>query len=417
VLLAMLFARAIMRLLVAGNDTTSRHAQIRLGAFFLLFVLPQVVLYAWGAIVTAALHAEGRFAAAAAAPVANNVVVTAAVGLFWARGASGLGIGGVDQFLLGAGALGGVLCMTLVPALAARRAGMRIAPRWRSGDGYSASLRDAAWASLVVIPAQLFLVGSIVVASRVAGGVVAIQVAFTLFLLPHALLAHPFTTVLYPRIAGAWVDNDHDAVRRESGRGLLVTLVLTAPAGALLGALAPWVTRLIAVGALGRGAGPAVVSAALFGYAIGLPFYSWSLLLARISYAAGDVRAPGVWAMVGGAVGGFVLVVGARHADAATLRWIGIAHATMVLVAAAAVLAVLARRAIAPPDARWATVVVSAVVAGFAARFVADATNDAATRLHALTALAGGGAAGVVVYGAALRAGGLRLRTFRELTT
>src|SRR5688572_18202495 len=69
---------AVMRVLTVGvDDPAVRDAEIRLGAFLLWFFLPQMLLYALGAVTTAMLNARRRFAAAALAPVANNVVVTA----------------------------------------------------------------------------------------------------------------------------------------------------------------------------------------------------------------------------------------------------------------------------------------------------------------------------------------------------
>ena len=68
---------AIMRLLTLDvHDAAVRSAEVRLGVFLLWFFLPQVLLYAVGAVMTALMHAARRFAAAAAAPVANNVAVT-----------------------------------------------------------------------------------------------------------------------------------------------------------------------------------------------------------------------------------------------------------------------------------------------------------------------------------------------------
>ncbi|MEY2426740.1 MAG: putative peptidoglycan lipid flippase [Actinomycetota bacterium] len=414
VAVGILAARPIMRVLLDGNDTSSRAAQVRLGAFLLLFVLPQLLLYAWGAVVTATLHAEGRFAAAAAAPVANNAVVVVALGLFWAGGATGLDLGVSDRVLLGAGALGGVLAMTAIPAIAARRAGISLRPRWNIAEPLAASLRDIAWASSVVIPAQLFLLGSLVVAGRVAGGVVACQIAFTLFLLPHALLGHPLATVLYPRIARGWTNGAFDDARRDADRGMRLLLVLTAPAAALLVALAPWLLRVIAIGALARGAGASVVAAALAGYGLGLTAYSWSLFVTRVSYATGDVRTPGLAALAGGVAGGVLLVVAARSDGTALLYRIGLAHSVMVATAAVATLVVLTRRRVLDVAwGRWITVAVAASLAGVAARVWADALGPGEGRMGAIAITAAGAIAGCVVYAAALRAGGTRLVELR----
>jgi putative peptidoglycan lipid II flippase len=406
-------AHPIMRALLSGNDHASRTAQVRLGAFLLFFVMPQLVLYAWGAVVTAVLHSEGRFAAAAAAPVANNVVVIVTLGIFWVRGASGLDLGISDRVLLGGGVLGGVLCMTLVPVIAARRVGVALAPRWHADEGISASLRDALWASVVVVPAQLFLLGSLVVAGRVAGGVVACQIAFTLFLLPHALLGHPLATVLYPRVARSWTENDAASVRGDADRGLRVLLMLTAPAAALLVALAAPATRVIAIGALAHHAGPVVVAAALGGYGVGLTAYSWSLFVTRVSYATGDVRTPGIAALAGGAVGAALLLFAARSTGTALLYRVGLAHSFMVATATVIVVAVLVRRRVVDLlIARWVGVGLAAVVSGVAARVAAD-RFDSSARGGALAALGLGAAVGVVAFVAAARAAGNRIEDLR----
>ena len=413
-MVGMVLARPIMRALLSGNDTASRAAQVRLGAFLLLFVLPQLVLYAWGAVVTAMLHSEGRFAAAAAAPVANNVVVIVTLGLFWARGATGLHLPVTDKVLLGAGVLGGVACMTMVPVLAARRAGIALVPRWHGDDALAASLRDALWASLVVIPAQLFLLGSLVVAGNVGGGVVACQIGFTLFLLPHALLGHPLATVLYPRVARAWAERDESAARRDADRGLRLLLLLSAPAAALLVALASPITRVIAVGALAHHTGPVVVAAALTGYGIGLTAYSWSLFTTRVSYATGDVRTPGVAALVGGVVGAASLLAAANSGGTALLYRVGLAHSAMVATATAGVVGVLIRRRVMDLDvARWAGVAVAAAAAGIAARVVADRIDVASGRLGAAAALVAGALAGMLVFAAVAGVTGNRLADVR----
>ena len=407
----MVFARPVMRLLVSANDSSSHDAQVRLGAFLLLFVLPQLALYAWGAVVTAMLHADGRFAAAAFAPIANNVVVTAALGLFWLHGTTGLHLGLDDRVLLGAGALGGVVCMTVVPAVAAARAGLSLTPRLRAAAHVVLPLRDIAWASLVVVPPQLFLLASLVVAGRVAGGVAAIQIAFTVFLLPHALLGQPVATVLYPRMAASWAVDDAESAREHAARGLTTSMLLTAPAAALLAALAPWIMRGISVGALDRGGGPAVVAAALAGYAVGLVAYSWSLLVTRISYAAGDVRTPGLAALVGGVAGVIVLATLAEGSATQTVRWIGFAHSTMAVVATLGVLVTLLRSgAVHAAPRRWIVPLVAAAAAGLCARGVANGLGDGGTRVAVFTIVGLSALGGLVVYGALLFAGGVRVR-------
>ena len=60
-----LAGHSVMRLLMVGvSDPAVQSAEVRLGAFFLWFFLPQVLLYATGAVASAFLMAQRRFAAA-----------------------------------------------------------------------------------------------------------------------------------------------------------------------------------------------------------------------------------------------------------------------------------------------------------------------------------------------------------------
>src|SRR4051812_37117452 len=101
VMVGMIAGPWIMRALtVAVDDPAVRQREIDLGAFFLWFFLPQVLLYAVGAVATGLLHADKRFGSPAAAPVANNVVVTATMALFWIvrdAGSPSLDISGLQK--------------------------------------------------------------------------------------------------------------------------------------------------------------------------------------------------------------------------------------------------------------------------------------------------------------------------------
>ncbi|HET7718926.1 MAG TPA: lipid II flippase MurJ, partial [Acidimicrobiales bacterium] len=123
----------IMRALtVAVADEAVRDAEVKLGGFLLWLFVPQVLFYAVSSVATAVLHGSRRFAAAAFAPVANNVVVILTMAAFWALAGSG---GGLDlplshRLVLGVGTTAGVVAMAAVPLLALRRAGVHLRPRW-----------------------------------------------------------------------------------------------------------------------------------------------------------------------------------------------------------------------------------------------------------------------------------------------
>ena len=205
VLAGMVLAEPLMRLLtVTVHDPAVRDEEVRLGSMMLVLFLPQVLLYAVGAVTTGVLHADRRFVASAAAPVANNLTVIIAAGLFWAMrdNALSLDLSGVELAVLGGGTTLGVLAIDAVPLLAARRAGIDVTPTWDPANrAVRAMARRGLWAGGYLALTQVLIAVTVVLANGAEGGVVAFHIAFTCFLLPFALLANPITTALYPRLA------------------------------------------------------------------------------------------------------------------------------------------------------------------------------------------------------------------------
>ena len=367
----------LMRLLTAGvDDPAIRAEEVRLGAFFLWFFLPQMLLYAAGAVATALLNARRRFAAAAFAPVANNVLVTLTMLGFLAvtaPGERGLGLGTGAATLLASGTTAGVLAMAAVPIVALARTGIRLRPRLHlRHPGLGAVARAGAWGVLLLAAVQVLLAVTLVLANRVEGGVVAYQIAFTFFLLPFALVAHPMFTALHPRLssaaaAGRWHDFGTDLGH---GLGRMLTLVL--PAAALLAVLASPVLDLVRLGALDAD-DAALVGRVLAAYAVGLGGYAAFQLLVRAATAAGDARLPAVVGL-GVAAGGVVLMVAGSAAASGSGRVValGLAHSAVMTVGAVVLYGLLRRRV--PQALRLAPTVGRAVVASAAVAAAAAGT-------------------------------------------
>jgi putative peptidoglycan lipid II flippase len=348
VVAGMLAGHAVMRLLTIGvDDPGVRAAEIRLGAFFLWFFLPQVLLYAVGAVASAFLNASRRFAAAAFAPVANNVVVTVTmVAYIVMRGDHRplLGIPSSQKLLLALGTTGGVLAMSAVPAVALVRAGYRLRPRIDRANPHLRSVaRIGAWGAVMLAAAQLLIGVTLVLANRVEGGVVAYTIAFTFFLLPHALIAHPLYTALYPRLAAHVHAGDRAAFGADVRDGVRRLAVFVVPASLGLAVLAAPVLRHVHLGALDR-AGSSFVARVLVAYAFGLFGYSAFQLLARAATAAGDARLPalvGIGMTVGGAA---LMIFGSAVAEGRDrVVALGIAHSVVATAGAAVLFARLPR--------------------------------------------------------------------------
>ncbi|HEX6596089.1 MAG TPA: lipid II flippase MurJ [Acidimicrobiales bacterium] len=398
----------VMRALtLAVDDPQVRRQEVALGSFFLLFFLPQILLYAVGAVATGLLHGSRRFAAAAFAPVANNLVVMATMAAFAAMhgGRPGLELGAGQRLVLALGTTAGVLAMTVVPVVALRRAGVRLWPRWDPAHpGLRGLVKDGAWAAGLMSATQVLLVTSLVLANRVEGGVVAFHIAFQVFLLPFALAAHPVNTALYPRLASAAASGRWAQFRRDLDGGMATLAFLVLPASALLVAIAGPALRVLRLGNLDAG-GTRLAGHLVAAYALGLAGYAAFHLLVRASYAAGDTRAPtlvGTAVAAGGAVLMVVLFAAGEGGDT-RLAALGYGH-SLAYVAGAAALAVSIRRRAATttgahdgpgPLPALARSAACAVAAGGAAWIVArpfgDGRGEAMAAVVAATAVGGAG--------------------------
>jgi len=389
-------------LTVAVSDHGIRDDEVRLGSFFLIFFLPQVMLYAVGAIATAMLHGRRRFAAPAFAPMANNLVVTATMIVFAVQrhaggeeGPPGLGITGSQQAVLAVGTTLGVLGMAIVPLVSVRRAGLRLRPRWDLVHPQVRGLgKPGLWAAAFLALNQVLIAVTLVLANHIEGGVVAFQIAFTFFLLPFAVLANPIFTALYPRIAAEAARRHWREFMATVSGGVRLIAFLVLPASALLIAIGRPTLRVVQLGSLDA-AGAGLVARVLAAYALGLVGYSLFQHVTRASYAAGDARTPAL-VHLGATTGGVALMVAlyASVSGSDKVVVLGIAH-SVAMVGAASVLLVLLRRRVGERVACLTSLARSAagaLAAGVVARLVSDAV--------ALDGR-GGAAATVVVAGVA----------------
>lgn len=402
VVLLLLVAPQLMGLLTVGvGDGSLRADQIELGTFLLWFFLPQVLLYAVGAVSTALLHADRRFVAAAVAPVFNNLVVIGAMVTFWAMrgGDTGFDLSLGEKLVLASGATLGVLAMTIVPLVAVWRRGMVLRPRWAPRDPEIRPLATkGAWAAGHLGLAQAFALVTLIVANEVAGGVVAYQVAFTFFLLPYALMANPLTTTLFPRLSASAAAGRHDEVAADLGWGLRVLAFVLVPASVILAVLSRPVLEVVRLGNLDSG-GADLVAAATAAYLAGLLGYATFFLLTRAYYALGDTRTPTLVNLVTVTAGATSLVLGGIIlSGTALLVFLGLAHAAVVSLGSLALLAGARRRL---GSLRWLPPLIRdlliAAPAGLASWAVVSALGTG-SRIAAAIALFCGGAVGVVVY-------------------
>ncbi|MCU1351736.1 MAG: putative rane protein putative virulence factor, partial [Acidimicrobiales bacterium] len=382
-LIGAIAAPLIARALFSGvADPAIRHAQIRLGTVFLWLFLPQVVMYAAGMVATSVLNAHDRFAIPVFAPAVNNVVVTGAYLWFgWLRHgkAPSLHLNPLEVAVLAGGTTFGVVAFCALPVAAAVRSGFSLRPRFDRRHPEVRRLgRLGAWAALFLAVTQLLLVVVLVLANRVEGGVVAYQVAFTFFLLPHALFALPVLTALFPQMSRQSVDHDWNGFARSIERGVASISYFVLPAAAALTALAPLLSHAVLFGRTDE-RGASQVAHVLIGFAPGVYGYGIFLFVSRVLYARGDTRSPAL-VNIGVAVAGALVMVGGFAATNGSVRVAALAGAhSLAYTVGAIVLYRLAWRQL-PPGERPR--VARAVTPPLVAAVVAGAAMAGATALY-----------------------------------
>jgi putative peptidoglycan lipid II flippase len=344
--LGVLLAPQIAGLLTTGvADPAIAADQRELTTFLLRCFIPQVLLYALGAVATALLHARNRFALTAAAPIGNTVVLVLVMVLFSQMAGSdpGLHLDGGERLVLGAGGTLGVAAFVGVPALGLRASGFRFrlnpSRAWRDPD-VRGLVGLSGWAALQHAGTGLLLGAALVAGGGVAGGVVAYQLAMVVFLAPYGIVAQPIHTAVLPRLATEVRLGDERALRASVRWSADAMAVVTLPVAAALTALSAPVMAVLAFGEAAEGGGPELLGAALVGLAVGVPVYGGFLLLTRVAYALGDSRSPALASLGSAGVGAAGMLLGAGVADGADrMVLIGIAHTVAYLLGGVALLA------------------------------------------------------------------------------
>ncbi|MGV3760271.1 MAG: lipid II flippase MurJ [Actinomycetota bacterium] len=327
----------LARLLTLGVPPTVAEPQRELVTFLLWFFIPQVLLYAAGAIATGVLYAKRRFAVTSAAPIGNTVVMVGCLLAFRAVAgpAPDLDVSTGERWLLAAAGTGGVIAFVAMLLGALARTRFRLRPRWGWADPrVRRVLAHSGWGAVLHTGAGLLLGGAIVAGSAVEGGVVAYQVAFVFFLAPYAILAQPIHTAILPELVSEAREDDLARFSASTRWALERMAILVVPVSAIVVALALPAMRAVTFGEA-TGAGVELLAAALAAMSVGLLPYGAFLLLARAFYALGDSRTPGIVSLVSALVGVAAMAVAAvTTSGVARVAWLGAGHSIAQTVGA-----------------------------------------------------------------------------------
>jgi putative peptidoglycan lipid II flippase len=283
-----------------GTDVTAHQVALQqdLATQLLRWFMPQMLFYGVTALATAMLNARRRFAAAAFAPALNNVVVIAAL-LAVARVSTHTPTlhsvldDPVLVLLLGLGTTAGVVAMALVLIPALRRAGGDFGWHWEPRHPAVRKLaRLSGWTVGYVIANQVAFLVVLVLAYRSTGAVSVYLAAFTVYQLPHGLLAVSIMTALAPELARSHQRGDIAALRRHFAAGLRMLLLVMVPAALGMAVLArPLVHALLDHGNF-KHHFVSVTADTLAAFAVGLAAFSVYLYVVRTYTSIQNTRTP-----------------------------------------------------------------------------------------------------------------------------
>ncbi|MHA7222457.1 murein biosynthesis integral membrane protein MurJ [Arthrobacter sp. RHLT1-20] len=309
-LLVTLLAPWVIELTTQGYSPQQKS----LAVSFAFWCLPQIFFYGLYALLTQVLNAHGAFGPAMWAPILNNIVAIAGLGMF--IGIMGANVtnphtldnwGSTQTFLVAGFSTIGVIAQTAILLIPVFRLRLGLRPRfgWR-GVGLGQAARLSVWTLATAAVGQLaFLyvmrIATVPGAERLrlerAGdpaadtlpGNAVLEVASQLYLLPHSIIALSLATVLFNRMTRASQDGNHNELRNALSSGLRTMAVATVFGALALFALAGPLGMFFSGGDRQDGA---MLAQTLTILALSTPFMSANFMMSRVFYANEDARTP-----------------------------------------------------------------------------------------------------------------------------
>lgn len=276
--------------------------KLQLAIVFAYLCIPQLLFYGVHTLLGQILAAHHRFAAFMWSPALANVIAIAGILVFARRypGAGGIPLQdwtpGMIGLLAGSATLG-IMVQALVLIPAVRATGFRWRPRWGfRGVGLGTASVMAGWTLAEVFLSQggmlavTNLLNAAVDEVPDAPGRNAYTYAFSLFVLPHSLIALSLLTAVYPVLSKDAAANDLDSVAEHTGRGLRLLGAAMVPIAVGMFLLTPLLTRVIYP--LSTPAAHDAIATITSAMVVGLVPYGVYLLCSRVFYSFEDARTP-----------------------------------------------------------------------------------------------------------------------------
>lgn len=258
-LVVMALSPLLARLFAVGVPADVRADLVADALPLILLTAPQLVGYGLTVTAQSIQQAMGSFAFPAGAAIIENVALVVTLTLYAFVFETNTSVAGFDVdriVLLGVGSSAGVAAHVLLQWWGVRRLGLRLrlSAGWRHPevrDVLSRALPATGSAALNGVR----ILGILILANSVAGGVVALQLGLNLIGVAVALGAKPVAYAMLPRLSLLFRSGDLPGYRTayEQGNGLAGLMIL--PAAICLGFLGWLIGPALALGAMGTDEG------------------------------------------------------------------------------------------------------------------------------------------------------------------
>jgi putative peptidoglycan lipid II flippase len=368
---------------------------------FAYLLLPQVLAYGLTSVFMAILNTRNVFGPTAWAPVVNNVVALATLGVYLAvpgeLSVDPVRMGNAKLLVLGIGTTLGVFAQTGVLLVALQRQRVSLRPLWGIDERLKRFGAMASAMVLYVVISQLGLViGNQIASTAAASGPAIYNYTWLVLQLPYGMIGVTVLTVVMPRLSRNAAADDTRAVLADLSLATRLTLITLIPIVAFMTVGGPAIgSALFAYGHFGE------VDAGYLGAAIALSAftlipYGLVLLQLRVFYAREQPWTPIVLILVITAVkiAGSVLAPHLTHDPKLVAGFLGLANGVGFL-AGALVGYYLLRRALLPKGGHLIDVgTVRTILVTIVASMLAGLVAHVADRLLGLARLTAHGGAG-----------------------
>ena len=292
--LAMIAMPLVIYLIAPGFKASGEKFDLAVDLTRICF--PYLLFMSLTALQSGVLNSLNRFTAAAAAPILLNIVMIASNVVAWFLGT---GDSPATGYIFAWGIFAAGIAQYALLAVACRRAGMPLVPRWPK---LTPDVKRVVALSVPGIVSggvmQINLVVATMIATTIDGAVAFLYYADRLYQLPLGVIGVAIGVVLLPDLSRKLRAGDARGALSSQNRALELSLFLTLPAAVALMAIPDAIIRTVFEHGAFTLADTSAVAPAVLAFAAGLPAFSLTKVFQPGFYAREDTKTPMRFALI-----------------------------------------------------------------------------------------------------------------------